>query len=71
MCIAVPGQVKSIKGNTAQVDFGGLTRAADSTLVPNVKKGDYVFVHAGFIITILEKHDALERMQLIKEVHLD
>ncbi len=71
MCIASPGLVKKITGLSAEVDFGGVTRSAETTLVPHVKKGDYVFVHAGFIITILEKKDALERMKLVREVLLD
>ena len=67
MCIASPGQVQKISGATAEVDFGGVRRNAETTLVPTVKKGDYVLVHAGFIITVLEKKDALERIKLFKE----
>ena len=71
MCIAAPGQVISISGEMAQIKFGRLTRAAQTTLKPNVKKGDYVLVHAGFIMEILEKSDALERIKLFKETGLD
>jgi len=70
MCIAAPGRVISVKGETAQVKFGRLTRAAQTTLKPGVKKGDYVLVHAGFIMEILEKTDALERIKLFKETGL-
>lgn len=68
MCIASPGKIMSIKGNKALVDFGGVEREVLADLAPNAKKGDYVLVHAGFVMKILEKKDALERLEFFKEI---
>jgi hydrogenase expression/formation protein HypC len=60
MCLAIPGKVLSIAGTTARVDFHGVVREADVSLVPDVAEGDYVLVHAGFAIEQVEAEDALE-----------
>ena len=68
MCIAVPGKVTVIDDlNMAIVDYGGTTKAASADLVPEVVVGDYVLVHAGFIINVLDEDDALETLKLFDE----
>ena len=68
MCIAVPGKVISIDDyDTATVDFGGTSRFASTDLVPDVKVGDYVLVHTGFIINTIDEGDARETMELFQE----
>jgi len=68
MCIAVPGKITSIDGqDVAIVDFGGTTKAALTDLVPHVAVGDYVLVHAGFIINKLDEEDAIETLKLFQE----
>jgi hydrogenase expression/formation protein HypC len=68
MCIAVPGKVTSIDDlNMATVDHGGTTRVASADLVPDVAVGDYVLVHAGFIINVLDEEDAKETLKLFEE----
>ena len=68
MCIAVPGKVMVIDDlNMATVDHGGTTRMASTDLVPDVAVGDYVLVHAGFIINVLDEEDALETLKLFEE----
>jgi len=68
MCIAVPGKVTDIDNlNMATVDHGGTTRMASTDLVPEVAVGDYVLVHAGFIINVLDEEDALETLKLFEE----
>ncbi|MCJ7500214.1 HypC/HybG/HupF family hydrogenase formation chaperone [bacterium] len=68
MCIAVPGKVTVIDDlNMATVDHGGTTRVASADLVPDVAVGDYVLVHAGFIINVLDEEDALETLKLFDE----
>ena len=68
MCIAVPGKVTDIDDlNMAIVDYGGTTKAASADLVPEVVVGDYVLVHAGFIINVLDEDDALETLKLFDE----
>ena len=68
MCLAIPGLVTSIEGKTAKVDFGGGTlRDIDITLV-DVTVDQYVLVHTGFAIEVLDKEDALETIRIWKEI---
>lgn len=67
MCLAIPGRVVSIGDNRkAVIDFGGTRRVADITFV-NVRVGDYVIVHAGFAMQVLEEDAARETLDLWKE----
>lgn len=68
MCLAVPGQIIETDGTKAKVDFGGLTRDADVTLVPEASVGDYVLVHAGFAIERLDEGEARETLELFREL---
>ncbi|UCG39406.1 MAG: HypC/HybG/HupF family hydrogenase formation chaperone [bacterium] len=68
MCIAVPGRVTGIDDlNMATVDFGGTEKVASADLVPDICVGDYVLVHAGFIINVLDEEDALETLELFRQ----
>lgn len=69
MCLAVPGKITSIKKNNADVDFSGIKRAVSLDLVPGAKKNDYVLVHAGFAIQVLEPKEAEETLKLFKEIY--
>jgi hydrogenase expression/formation protein HypC len=67
MCIAVPGKVISIENNFAQVDFNGnLVRVNTGLIEPNV--GDYVLVHAGCAIEVMDKDKAQEIIDLFAEL---
>lgn len=68
MCLAVPGRISEIEGTTAQVDFGGVTREASLVLVPAAAAGDYVLVHAGFAIEVLNEEEAKETLSLFREL---
>jgi len=68
MCLAIPAKVVSVKEDKAKVDFGeGVLREVNVTLV-NAKVGDYVLVHAGYAIQVLDEKDALETIRLWNEV---
>jgi len=67
MCLAIPAKVIEINGDIAKVDFGGVVREADISLV-DAKIDDYVIVHAGFAIEILEEKDALYTLDLFKQI---
>jgi len=70
VCLAIPGKIIKIDAKThhAVVDYGsGTKRNADITLV-EVKVGDYVLVHAGFAIQVLEKKEAEETLALFREM---
>ena len=65
MCLAVPVKVVEMEGSRGTVDFVGNRRNASLVLVPEVRVGDYVLLHAGFAITVLEEADALESLRLL------
>jgi len=75
MCLAIPAKVVEIgkgkgegkEGAKAKVDFGGVYREIDISLV-DTKIGDYVMVHAGFAIEIMDEHEAKETIELWKEM---
>jgi hydrogenase expression/formation protein HypC len=68
MCLAIPGKVVNVKETNAQVDFGeGVLRDVNVTLV-NAQVGDYVLVHAGYAIQVLDEKEALETLNLWNEI---
>ena len=68
MCLAIPGKVVTIEGDYAQVDFGGVTKRVGLGLLDSVTTNDYVIVHAGYAIEVLNKQDAEERLKLFAEL---
>jgi len=68
MCLAIPARVMRVDGDKAQVDFGeGVLREVNVTLV-EAKVGDYVLVHAGYAIQLMDEKDALETIALWNEI---
>jgi hydrogenase expression/formation protein HypC len=68
MCLAIPAKVVNVKEDKAKVDFGeGVLREVNVTLV-NAKIGDYVLVHAGYAIQVLDEKEALETIRLWNEI---
>ena len=68
MCLAVPAKVISITGSNAMVELGGLTLQANIMLVPDLRVGDYVLLHAGFAIQSLNEAEAQETLGLLAEI---
>ncbi len=66
MCLAIPGKIEKIKNSLAVVNFQGLKKEINISLV-EVKKGDYVMVHAGFAIEKMEKDYADEMNAYLKK----
>jgi hydrogenase expression/formation protein HypC len=68
MCLAIPGKVISVEQDKAKVDFGeGVLREVNVTLV-NAHVSDYVLVHAGYAIEVLDEKEALETLNLWNEI---
>ena len=65
MCLAVPAKVVEIKDQLAAVELNGVQRAASLMLLPEAKLGDYVLVHAGFAMQIVEAEEA-ERIEALR-----
>jgi len=68
MCVAIPARVKSIEGLTADVEVGGVSRKISVQLTPEVQKDDYVLVHAGFSIQVVDEQEARETLKLFEEL---
>ena len=68
MCLGIPGKIISISGDLAEVDFGGVAREVSLLLCPDVREGDYVLVHVGFAIQRLDEKEALETLELFREM---
>jgi len=68
MCLAVPGKILEVDGDTARVDFGGITREANVILVPEAAVDSYVLVHAGFAIQVLNEEEAEETLSLFRQL---
>jgi hydrogenase expression/formation protein HypC len=68
MCLAIPAKVIEIHGNNAKVDFGeGVLRDVNVTLV-NPRLGEYVLVHAGYAIQVIDRKAAEETLRLWEEI---
>ena len=68
MCLAVPLKLVSVNGNDAIGEVGGIQREVSVMMTPDVKVGDYVIVHAGFAIQVLDQKEAEENLELLKQI---
>jgi hydrogenase expression/formation protein HypC len=68
MCLAIPALVLEKNGNWAKVDFGGGTTREVNIQLVDVKIGEYVIVHAGFAIEVLNVKEAEETLKLWQEL---
>jgi len=68
MCIAIPMRLIEKKGEKGIVEIGGVRREVGLQLIQNVRVGDYLIVHAGFAIQVLDEKEALETLALFKEM---
>jgi len=68
MCLAIPALVTSIDGFEARVEVGGVSRGISLRLTPEAQVGDYVYVHAGFSISVVDEEEALESLRILREL---
>jgi len=68
VCLAVPLCVTSIDGSTAEVELGGVSLQISLLLTPEARVGDYVLVHTGFAIGVLDEEEAQETLALLAEL---
>lgn len=68
MCLAIPAQIKSMSGFEAQVEIGTVGRTISVVLTPEAQVGDYVYVHTGYAIGIVDEGEALESLRLLQEL---
>jgi len=68
MCLGIPGKIISIHQDGGIVEMGGVQRKVGLQLVPEAKPGDYVLVHAGFAIQVIDENEARETLSLLEEL---
>ena len=73
MCLAVPGKVVSVEGDDpifrrGKVDFDGVRREINLAYTPEVQPGEYVLVHVGFALSVIDEQEALRNRAAIAEL---
>ena len=74
MCLAIPGQIKAIPDaidetfRMAKVSFGGIMKDVNLSMLPDAKIGDYVLVHVGLAIGIVDEEEAKKTFSYLKQV---
>lgn len=68
MCLAVPVRIQTIEGDTGEIELGGVKRRISLILTPEARIGNYVLVHAGYAIGILDEEAANETLHLLEEM---
>ncbi len=68
MCLAVPGKIINRSEFAAEVELAGVVREVSLELVPEAQVGDYVLVHAGFAIQLIDEEEAQKTLELFKEL---
>ncbi len=73
MCLAVPGKIIAISGNeplsrTGQIDFSGIKKQVSLAYLPEAKLNDYVIVHAGFALSIIDEHEASQSLKAFQDL---
>lgn len=77
MCLAVPGQLVSLDSSqvdplyrTGRVRFGGITREVSLAYVPEAQIGDYVLVHVGLALTVIDETEAQQTLQILNQLEV-
>lgn len=68
MCLAIPAKVQSVAGFEAEVEIGEVRRTISVMLTPDVQVGDYVYIHAGYAISVVAEAEALESLHLLRKL---
>ena len=71
MCLAIPGRVVEVSGITAIIEVCNVKKEVFIQLVPETRIGDYVLVHAGCAIQIVDEEEALKTLEILKELAKD
>ena len=73
MCLAIPGKITDIQGEdelvrTARVNFGGIVKEVNLAFVPEAAIGDYVLVHAGCAISVIDEQEAQRVFEYLEQL---
>ena len=68
MCLAIPALVVKVDGDQAVVDIEGVTREVSLALTPEAKAGDYVLLHTGYAISLIDEAEALQTLDVLRDM---
>jgi len=68
MCLAVPVKIVSVDGDAAETEIAGVRRRVSIALTPEAKLGDYVLLHTGYAIGVIDEAEAEETLKLLEEI---
>ncbi len=68
MCLAIPALVISIDGGKVIADMNGVKREISLQLTPEAKVGDYVLLHTGYAISIIDENEAQRSLELLRQI---
>jgi hydrogenase expression/formation protein HypC len=74
MCLAIPGKILSIElqpeslVRMARISFGGVIKEVSLEMLPEAKKDDYVLVHVGVAISLVDEHEAARTFEYLREI---
>jgi hydrogenase expression/formation protein HypC len=73
MCLAVPGRILGVTGEepltrVGRVDFGGIVKEINLVFVPEARVDDYVLVHVGFALTVIDESEAAQVFEHLREM---
>jgi hydrogenase expression/formation protein HypC len=73
MCLAIPGKIERITGDeplsrVGKINFGGVVKEASLAYVPEARVGDYVIVHVGFALGIVDEAEAHKSFDYLKQM---
>jgi hydrogenase expression/formation protein HypC len=72
MCLGIPGKIEEIYETDglpmAKIDFGGIVKETCLAYVPEAQVGEYVLVHVGFALNVIDEQEALETLDLLREI---
>ncbi len=74
MCLAIPGKIKTIQAlddglsRMAKVSFDGVIKEASLELVPEAREGDYVLIHVGIAISIVDESEAKKTFEYLRQI---
>jgi hydrogenase expression/formation protein HypC len=68
MCLAIPVRIVSIDGDEAETEIGGVKRRVSIVFTPEAEVGDYVLLHTGYAIGVVDEAEAEETLKLLEEI---
>jgi hydrogenase expression/formation protein HypC len=68
MCLAIPVKIVSTDGDEAEAEIGGVRRRVSIAFTPEARVGDYVLLHTGYAIGVVDEAEAEETLKLLEEI---